>query len=209
VTRIVAGSARGRRLAVPPGGTRPTSDRVREALFSSLDSLLLAEGLRWSQIGVLDLFAGSGALGLEALSRGAREAVLVERSRAAARVLEANVGVVGLAGATVLVRDVAQLAGLPDPSAAAELVFVDPPYDWPASELRTVLTGLLDRGWIASHAIVIVERGARDPEAPLPDDWPEPRRRAYGDTVLWYGRAASEAGVPAGPADVPAGEEDS
>ncbi|MHB1212699.1 MAG: RsmD family RNA methyltransferase, partial [Candidatus Nanopelagicales bacterium] len=79
--RIVAGAARGRRLAVPPSGTRPTSDRVREALFSTLESDMAADGVAWPDFDVLDLFAGSGALGLEALSRGARGAVLVESGR--------------------------------------------------------------------------------------------------------------------------------
>ena len=117
VTRIIAGAARGRRLAVPGSGTRPTSDRVREALFSALESEWVARGITWPEVTVLDLFAGTGALGLEALSRGATRAQLVERARPAARTLAANVAAVGCPGAEVVTRDVAQLAGAARPDA--------------------------------------------------------------------------------------------
>ena len=113
MTRIIAGSAGGRRLQVPPKGTRPTSDRVRESCFSSLASALLAEGRSWSELSVLDLYAGSGALGLEALSRGAPFVTLVENSREAVRILRVNVTSVGLAGARVLAGDASRLRGLP------------------------------------------------------------------------------------------------
>ena len=190
MTRIIAGAAGGRRLAVPPAGTRPTSDRVREALFSALDSEWRARGTAWPAVGVLDLYAGSGALGLEALSRGAAQAVLVERSRSAARVLQANVATVDCPGAVVLVRDVGQLASTPPPGGPAELVLADPPYDVPAAEVARLLAGLLDAGWIAADAVVVVERPTRDAASPLPDGWEQTRRRSYGDTVLWYGRCA-------------------
>jgi 16S rRNA (guanine966-N2)-methyltransferase len=192
MTRIIAGAARGRRLAVPDAGTRPTSDRVRESLFSALDSQWRADGVTWADVRVLDLYAGSGALGLEALSRGAHSAVLVEKSRAAARVLAANVDTVGCPGAEVMVRDVASLAGLPAP-AAATLVLADPPYAVPAGSVRDLLVRLADCGWIHPDAVVVVERPARDHDCPLPPTWPEPRRRPYGDTVLWYGRSAADA----------------
>jgi 16S rRNA (guanine966-N2)-methyltransferase len=192
VTRIIAGAARGRRLAVPGSGTRPTSDRVREALFSALESEWVARGVDWSQVPVLDLFAGTGALGLEALSRGATRAHLVERSRPAARTLAANVAAVGCPGAEVVVRDAAQLAALPAPQPAAGLVFADPPYDWPAADLAALLERLHSCGWIADDAVLVVERPARDHASPLPTGWPEPRRRPYGDTMLWYGRVPSE-----------------
>lgn len=191
MTRIIAGRARGRRLAVPGHGTRPTSDRVREAMFSTLDSALRADGVDWSGVTVLDLFAGSGALGLEALSRGARSVVMAEQSRPAARVLAANVEAVGGGGVEVLVRDVRLLAASPPPGAPATVVFADPPYDWPAPGLRVLLEELAGSRWIAPDALVVVERPARDPESPLPSEWIEPRRRPYGDTVLWYGRVAS------------------
>jgi 16S rRNA (guanine966-N2)-methyltransferase len=191
MTRIIAGTARGRRLAVPGSGTRPTSDRVREALFSALESEWTAEGLDWSQVPVLDLFAGTGALGLEALSRGSTRAHLVERSRPAARTLAANVAAVGCPGAEIVIRDAAQLAALPAPQPGARLVFADPPYDRPAVDLAGLLERLHSSGWIAAGAVVVVERPTRDPESPFPAGWPEPRRRPYGDTVLWYGRVAS------------------
>jgi len=192
MTRIIAGAARGRRLAVPSTGTRPTSDRVREALFSALESEWGAQGVQWPDVTVLDLFAGSGALGLEALSRGARRAHLVERSRPAARALSANVSAVGCPGAEVVIRDATQLAAQPAPEPAARLVFADPPYDWPANDLVRLLDDLRAAGWIAPDAVVVVERPARDPLSPFPPGWPEPRRRPYGDTVLWYGRVASD-----------------
>lgn len=186
MTRIISGAAGGRRLAVPPRGTRPTSDRVREALFSTVDSDLLARGQAWTHVTVLDLYAGSGALGLEALSRGAASAVLVEKSPAAAAILQANVDAVGLAGATVLVRDVGHLTGDPVP---ASLVLVDPPYETPAGDVCAVLTRAQAKGWIAADALIVIERSARDKESPIPDTWVLSSRRAYGDTVLWYGRA--------------------
>jgi 16S rRNA (guanine966-N2)-methyltransferase len=197
VTRIIAGAARGRRLAVPAAGTRPTSDRVREAIFSTLDSQFAADDVAWSTLRVLDLFAGSGALGLEALSRGAHSAVLVEKSREAARVLAANVDAVDCPGAEVLVRDVRRLVTVPPPDGGAGLVFLDPPYDWPARDVRDLVEGLRVAGWIAEGAPVVVERPARDPDSPIPEDWQEPRRRPYGDTMLWYGRCAptTDAGI--------------
>ena len=175
MTRIIAGAARGRRLAVPAKGTRPTSDRVRESLFSVLDSALLAGDRGWQDISVLDLYAGSGALGLEALSRGARSVVLVEKSAAAVRVLDA--------------RSPARVVAM---SSAADLVLIDPPYEVPADDIATTLAGLLASGWIRHGADVVVERSARDVDSPLPVDWEEPRRREYGDTALWYGRAAAD-----------------
>lgn len=195
MTRIIAGSAGGRRIAVPPAGTRPTSDRVREALFSALDSEWRARGIGWTDVSVLDLYAGSGALGLEALSRGASQAVLVERSRAAASILRANVAAVDLPGAVVLTRDVGQLPATPPPGEPATLVLADPPYDVAAGDIARILATLLESGWIAADAVVVVERPARDAGSPLPDSWIEDRRRAYGDTVLWYGRSAAERGA--------------
>jgi 16S rRNA (guanine966-N2)-methyltransferase len=194
VTRIVSGTARGRRLAVPSSGTRPTSDRVREALFSSLDSSLAAEGVAWADVDVLDLYAGSGALGLEALSRGARSAVLVERSRPAAKVLAANVDAVGCPGAVVLVRDALDIPAT-TPAAPARIVLVDPPYEVAAAAIGRLLDRLHAAGWIAVDAWVVVERPARDEASPIPAAWGEPLCRTYGDTVLWYGRADSQGGI--------------
>jgi 16S rRNA (guanine966-N2)-methyltransferase len=185
MTRIIAGAAGGRRLHVPAKGTRPTSDRVREALFSTIESDLLASDHTWAQWVVLDLYAGSGALGLEALSRGAAGVVLVEKSSSAARVLQSNIDAVGLPGARMVVGDAAHLHPADH---GAMLVFADPPYDVSGRDVQEVLSRLAATGWIAGDATVVVERSVRDDVSPLPDTWTVERRRPYGDTVLWYGR---------------------
>lgn len=176
MVRIVGGTAGGRRLVTPPGReTRPTADRVREALFSALGDLT---GLR-----VLDGYAGSGAVGLEALSRGAAHALLVERDRAALTALRANVAALGLP-AQVHAGDVRRLVARP-PDRPYDLVFLDPPYGEPVD---AVLTALAAHGWLAAAADVVVERRTRGAD-PL---WPAglvAHARRYGDTTLWYGRA--------------------
>lgn len=193
MTRIIAGSARGRRLQVPARGTRPTSDRIREALFSSLDSTVREDG-GWRDVVVLDLYAGTGALGLEALSRGARCAYLVESARDALRVLRSNITAARVDGAVVVPRKVGQVSGSP-PGAPAGLVLADPPYDVPADRLARELEQLAEAGWIAPEATVVVERPTRDAEEPLPAGWEVLRQRAYGDTTLWYGRMRSRGEV--------------
>jgi 16S rRNA (guanine966-N2)-methyltransferase len=183
--RIVAGLAKGRRLAAPAGATRPTSDRAREALFSSLGHLLDLDGAR-----VLDLFAGTGAVGLEALSRGAAEAVFVESDRRAVDVLRRNVDTVGLPGATVVGRPVGAVLKERPGERGFDLVFADPPYDIDEAELSDVLTALGESDWLAGHALVVVERAARSGPPPWPAAWITPvREKRYGDGVLWYGRA--------------------
>ena len=191
MTRIIGGSARGRRLAVPARGTRPTSDRVRESLFSSLEADLQADETGWGDIDALDLYAGSGALGLEALSRGARSAVLVESDRGAARTLRDNVATVGVPGAQVLVRRVESLASIEPPDHGASLVLVDPPYDVAASAVAAVLDRLAGAGWIRDGARIVVERPTRDLDGPLPPGWGSVPRRRFGDTSLWYGRGVA------------------
>ena len=183
MTRIVGGVAKGRRLAVPPRGTRPTSDRAREALFNSLAGLLDIGGAR-----ALDLFAGTGALGLEALSRGAAAASFVESDRAACEILRRNVETVGLPGAEIHRRPaVAHLLGA-SADEPFDLVFADPPYAFDEHQLGVLLTALASPLWLADGAIVVVERSARvgGPK------WPEPieaiKHKRYGAGVLWYGR---------------------
>lgn len=188
MTRLVGGTAGGRRLRTPPGeATRPTSERVREAMFSSLEAALGGlEGCR-----VLDLYAGSGALGLEALSRGAAALTSVEADRRTARLIERNALDVGLAeGIEVLALPVARvLAG--SPGAPYDLVLADPPYPLGEDELAEALT-LLARSWLAEEAVVVVERSSRSPEPTWPPGLVPLRRRRYGETALWYVRAAAD-----------------
>ena len=187
MTRIIAGFAGSLRLAVPAAGTRPTSDRVREAIFSALSARDAIEGAR-----VLDLYAGSGALGLEAASRGAAEVVLVEKDRRAAELCRANSAKV-LAAAPRDARPVietspvavqAYLASGVARASGWDLVFIDPPYDLPPRELDETLAALVPL--LAPDAIVVLERGARTAEPVLPAGLELERRKVYGDTaVLW------------------------
>jgi len=179
VTRIIAGTAGGRELRTPSGrGTRPTSDRVREALFSALEARGAVAGAR-----VMDLYAGSGALGLESASRGAAEVTLVESDRAAASVIRDNAGRLGLR-VTVLPTSVSSaLAGSAHP---LDLVFLDPPYDLAETALGSDLEALVGRGWLGEDALVVVERSKRSPEPTWPEGLEPERRKAYGETVLWY-----------------------
>ena len=195
MTRIVGGQARGRRLSVPARGTRPTSDRVRESCFSSLESRWREEGRHWTDIRVLDLFAGSGALGLEAVSRGARSAVLVDKSREAARTMAANILVVGSSNALAVTHDAMRLGLVPARVAEylpADLVFVDPPYEVKAEDIVEALVRGYDSGWIAADATVVVERDTRSEASPLPPECGDVQRRVVGGTALWYGRWAKE-----------------
>jgi 16S rRNA (guanine966-N2)-methyltransferase len=183
VTRIIAGAAGGRRLVVPRSGVRPTGDRAREGLFNSLGTLVDLEGAA-----VLDLYAGSGALGLEALSRGAATVVFVESSPEVLPVLRANLAAVGLPGGRVVAGSVPAVVAGPAPT-AFDAVLADPPYAAPVSEVLSVLGSLHEGGWLAPGAVVVVERSSR--EEPFP--WPTPltglRDRRYGEAVLRYGRS--------------------
>lgn len=178
MTRVIAGQARGRRLQVPRGTTtRPTSDRAREGLFSSLQSLLDLEGAR-----VLDLYAGSGALGLEALSRGAGSATLVEDDPDAAAVLRANVEHLGFRSAFVVSQPVERfLAVAAEPR--YDLVLMDPPYELDAVPVLELLAP-----WLAPDAVVAVERRTRGPELAWPTGYEPVRSRRYGEATLWYAR---------------------
>lgn len=178
--RIVAGAARGRRLLAPRGrDVRPTADRVKEALFASLAERLV-------DAHVLDLFAGSGALGLEALSRGARRVTFVERDRTVAEVLRRNVAAVGLPGAEVLVRDVARAVAEPLPGDPYDLVLLDPPYRLERGRLDRVLAALVPH--LADGAVVVVERAARDAAPSWPPSLRRGPTRRYGDTAVHRAR---------------------
>jgi len=198
VTRIIAGAAGGRRLAVPAGrSTRPTSDRTREGLFAAV--LAMLGGLEGTAM--LDLYAGSGAVGLEALSRGAADVLLVESDAGAAQVIRRNIDTVGLPGAR-LVQDRVDRALRRGPGAAAarDFVFADPPYSAADDELRKMLMMLAGQGWLARDALVILERDTRSGEPPWPAGYASDRSRRYGETMLWYGRASGASPVPGEPA---------
>lgn len=187
MTRVIAGSAGGRRLAVPPGTrTRPTSDRTREALFSSIVSM------RGSLAGarVLDLYAGSGAVGLECLSRAAAEALLVECDPKVLRTLRANVRALGLPGARVVADKVEHVVASSPEEGPYDVVFADPPYAMEGTALDAVLRGLVGNGWLAPEALVVVERPSRGIALRWPPGLLALRERSYGEGTLWYGRPA-------------------
>lgn len=164
---------------MPPKGTRPTADRVREALFNVLEARLDFEAAA-----VLDLYAGSGALGLEALSRGAARAVFVEQDHRAAATIGRNIADLGVGGAAEVRRaPVATiLAGGTD--RPVDLVFADPPYDVPDSAVEAMLAALENGGWVRSGTVAVIERRASGADLRWPPGWsPWPVRR-YGDTRL-------------------------
>ncbi|ATD70564.1 MULTISPECIES: 16S rRNA (guanine(966)-N(2))-methyltransferase RsmD [Gordonia] len=181
MTRIIAGELRGRRLRVPGEGTRPTSDRVRESVFNILDARFDLDGL-W----VLDLYAGSGALGIEAVSRGAAGATFVDSARKAAAVIGANVQVCGIASSTtVLTRPVSAYLSSP-PERKYDLVFSDPPYAVDASALSEDLTRLAATR-LAEDALVVVERSARSTGRIWPAGFEVLVDKNYGDTRVEVG----------------------
>jgi 16S rRNA (guanine966-N2)-methyltransferase len=200
----VAGTAGGRTLRVPAKGTRPTSDRVREALFSRLEHLDVVAGAR-----VLDLFAGSGALGIEAASRGAAAVTLVDSSRAATEVCRRNIADLALPGIEVVTQRAERYVQSP-PREPWDLVLVDPPYDLADAELTAVLAPLgrpaggaspaaakpagRASAALADGAVVVVERSSRTPEPTWPAGLERTDRRTYGETVVWFASPA-----PSGP----------
>ncbi|GAA1150402.1 16S rRNA (guanine(966)-N(2))-methyltransferase RsmD [Microbacterium oxydans] len=204
MTRIIAGSARGARLEVPGSGTRPTSDRVRESLFGALESLSAIAGAR-----VLDLYAGSGALGLESLSRGAASVEFVERGRQAAAIVRRNAEVVAKAGSLPLgrVHESTAHAFLHRAVGPYDLVFSDPPYDLEDAAMTADLVALAPL--LSSDAVVVVERARRS----TPPDFgaanlEQFREKSYGDTTLWWAEPATEDEDP-GPVGQPAAESQS
>jgi 16S rRNA (guanine966-N2)-methyltransferase len=193
VARVIAGEAGGRRLAVPGGrDTRPTSDRAREALFSTIVSMLGSlAGTR-----VLDLYAGSGAVGLEALSRGADHVLLVEQGARATRVIRENIEAIGLPGAVLAADRVERvLARGPAPAGGQDsteggrydVVFADPPYALADTTVSQVLSLLAGQGWLAPGALVIVERATRSGPLNWPEEFVSAKSRRYGEATFWYG----------------------
>jgi 16S rRNA (guanine966-N2)-methyltransferase len=181
VTRIIGGVAGGRRIAVPPRGTRPTTDRVRESLFNIVAARRNLDG-----ISVLDLYAGSGALGLEALSRGAASALFVESDHRAAAVLARNIATLGLPGATLCRRPVAAVLAA-GPAAPVDLVLADPPYDVETADILAVLAALGSHGWVRQGTLAVVERAATSEPLSWPAGWHPRQQRVYGDTRLELG----------------------
>ncbi|WP_029089964.1 16S rRNA (guanine(966)-N(2))-methyltransferase RsmD [Brevibacterium album] len=180
--RIIAGRHRGRTVHAPRGrDTRPTSDRVRESLFASLEGMGALEGVR-----VLDVFAGSGALGLEALSRGAVHAVFVDRASGAVAALKRTVADLGEQARTQVLAQPAQrgLGALAEAGETFGLILLDPPYPLGEEELAGLLAaaaGLLD----GLEALIVVERSARSPQPVLPDELEVFRHRTFGETAVW------------------------
>jgi 16S rRNA (guanine966-N2)-methyltransferase len=193
MTRIIGGSAGGRRIQTPRGAsTRPTSDRVREALFSAIESWCGSlSGLRF-----LDLYAGSGAVGLEAWSRGAGFVTLVEQDRRTAALVAANATALGFHKADVVTGSVAATLARA-PRAPYDVVFTDPPYPHPDAAVAADLAALVAHDWLVPGALVVVERSARRSEVAWPAGLVAERDRTYGETRLWYGHAARATHEPA------------
>ena len=185
VARVIAGEAGGRRLTVPSGrSTRPTSDRAREGLFATVTSVVGSlAGVR-----VLDLYAGSGAVGLEALSRGAGHVLLIESGARAAQVVRQNIAALGLPGATVIADRVERALARGPASGRYDVVFADPPYAMPDDEVTRMLSLLASAGWLAAGALVVVERATRSGPLHWPEGFTPDRARRYGEATFWYGR---------------------
>jgi 16S rRNA (guanine966-N2)-methyltransferase len=192
VARVIAGEAGGRRLAVPDGrDTRPTSDRAREGLFATITSIAgPLDGAR-----VLDLYAGSGAVGLEALSRGAGHVLLVEQGARAIRVIRENIEAIGLPGAVLAADRVERVLGRGPDGGRYDLVFADPPYALADAAVERVLSLLAEGGWLAPGALVIVERATRSGPVSWPDGFTPDRDRRYGEATFWYGLAPDNPAV--------------
>ncbi|GAA3874802.1 16S rRNA (guanine(966)-N(2))-methyltransferase RsmD [Tessaracoccus defluvii] len=188
MSRIIAGSAKGRRLSTPKGAnTRPTTDRTREALFSALaswfDTADADAERQLTGMSVLDLYAGSGAVGLEAASRGADAVVLVEADRPTARLIETNAATAGLRVDVRAARAATYVSGA---GRAFDLVFLDPPYDVPTEEVESLLAGVVDT-CLAPRGLVVVERSGRNRAPDFPEAFTDTWQRSYGETTLYFG----------------------
>jgi 16S rRNA (guanine966-N2)-methyltransferase len=186
MTRIIGGRVGGRRISTPRGlSTRPTSDRVREALFATIESWCgTLAGLRF-----LDLYAGSGAVGLEAWSRGAGVVTLVEQDRRTAALIAANAKDLGFNRVHLISGPVTRALSRM-PSAPYDVAFLDPPYTLPEADVDADLTALVEHRWLVPGAMVVVERSSRSPQPEWPAGLRDSRVKKYGETVLWYVHAA-------------------
>lgn len=183
MTRIIGGDFRGRSIKVPDAEIRPTSSRVREAIFSSVEHAV--SGL--DDLRVLDLFSGSGAFGIESISRGAAEAVLIEKDLRAADTLHLNIAGLEIKNAKVVIADVFMEVAQTSSRGAFDVVFIDPPYAFDDEQVNTMISNLVENAWLNNYALLVVERGSRSQV-----QWPEPveelRKKVYGDTSIWYGQ---------------------
>lgn len=196
MSRIIAGTAGGHRLATVPGDqTRPTTDRVREAFFSSISAWLgtatEAASRQLDGIAFLDLFAGTGAVGLEAASRGASRVVLVDDSARAGDVLRRNVASTGLP-AVAVVRDAAKyIHDGPGPEGGFDIVWLDPPYPMSSAAVDELIDAVVSGGWLLPDSLIVVERSSRSEPPRFPagvDAW----TRRYGETVLHHAQIDAE-----------------
>lgn len=194
MTRIVAGSAKGKTLRVPKSGTRPTSEKVREAMFSSLENRGFIRGCQ-----IVDLFSGSGALGLEAKSRGAESVVCVEAARPAAEIIRENalaarldVSVVAMKAETWVAQERERIATAPGVGTNTEpeqeqmgydVVFMDPPYIYGEPKLAQLLVAMAEI--LAPDGIAVVERDHKSPQPLWPEGWELIGDKTYGDTRVW------------------------
>jgi 16S rRNA (guanine966-N2)-methyltransferase len=195
VSRIIAGSRGGRRISTPAGDrTRPTTDRVREALFSAIASWAGTAAARaeHSLVGLAfcDLYAGSGAVGLEAASRGASPVLLVERDPRTAQLAKDNAKALGLV-IDVAISSVERLLQRP-PAQPFDVVFADPPYELETSTVSAQLSELVANRWVGTDSLIVVERSRRTPELMWPKVAAERWTRAYGETTLHFGSLAPE-----------------
>lgn len=182
--RIIAGKWRGKKLTAPAGtGTRPTSDRAKEMLFNILTTHLLKQGKNWDGLILADVFAGSGAIGAEALSRGAQQALFIENDAAALACLRQNTA--GMSGAVIVARDATQ----PLLHAPVDIIFMDAPYGkglW-----QRALAALASAGWIDDRTLTIIETD-REEEETLPEGWRLEQRRSAGRNVFLFARLAPD-----------------
>ena len=182
MTRIIAGNLKGRELKIPKTVTRPTTSRVREAIFSAVAHA--TSGL--DDLRVLDLYAGSGASGIESISRGASQVVAIEKDARAAEVIRGNASALGLNNLRVVSMDVSAALNGPAQFGQFDLVFIDPPY-LVSDEVITAELVALCNGWLNEGAVVVVER-AKKSVVVAPDQLTEISKKVYGDTSVWYGQ---------------------
>jgi 16S rRNA (guanine966-N2)-methyltransferase len=199
MSRIIAGSRRGRRITMPSGNrTRPTSDRVREALFSAIAAWAgtSSEPAERSLVGMAfcDLYAGSGAVGLEAASRGAAPVLLVERDSRTAQLSRKNAEALGLS-VEISTTSVEQLLRR-RPAEVYDVVFADPPYEFDTSIVSTQLEQLVVNQWVGAGSLIVVERSQHSPELVWPATAAKRWSRAYGETILYFGSLEPSASGP-------------